>query len=160
MTYTLEQGQEVLKDTIKNKITHIDYDRVNRIANEYTKYVSGEDIGSLLKQFNPRESAEQFAQRKELSQAITSDMANRIITPMFKVGRSHADVTISWDNSENSDEESIMAIRSQLPAFSTEDKSTPKHTDQPNSQRLILRRNDKLHRQVILTIFIFKCLFL
>jgi hypothetical protein len=114
MPYTLEQGQEVLKDTIKNKITHVDYDRVVKIADEYTKYVSGEDIGSLLKQFNPRESIEQFTQRKELTQAITSDMANRILTPMFKIGRSHADVTISWDNSEKADEKKneLVAVAS------------------------------------------------
>lgn len=104
MAYTLEKGQQVLKDTIKNGIKHVDYVRVNQIADEYTKYVSGEDIGILLKQFNPRESEEQFNQRKELSQAITSDIANRILTPMFKIGRSRADVTVSWENSQKSDE--------------------------------------------------------
>jgi protoheme IX farnesyltransferase len=63
---------------------------------QYTKYVTGEDVGSLLRQFNPREGDEQFKQRKDLTQAVTSDMANRILSPMYKIGRSRADVLINW----------------------------------------------------------------
>jgi len=103
MGYTLEKGIEILKDTIKNQKRHCDYKRVTEIASEYTKYTTGEDIKSLLKQFNPRESDEQFKQRVELSQAVTSDMVNRLITPMYKIGRTRAEVLISWKTETDSE---------------------------------------------------------
>lgn len=103
MAYKLDKGTQILKDTIKNNIKHPDYKRVCEIADQYKKYVTGECVGSLLRQFNPRESDEQFKQRTELTQAVTSDMSNRILSPMFKIGRSRADVSISWKSVEGTD---------------------------------------------------------
>lgn len=105
MAYKLDKGTETLKKTIKGKITHPYYKRVNEIMDQYTKYVTGEDVGSLLRQFNPREEDTQFKQRKELTQAVTSDMANRILSPMYKIGRSRADVLINWKSTEGIDKE-------------------------------------------------------
>ena len=110
MAYKLDKGTETLKKTIKGKITHPYYKRVNEIMDQYTKYVTGEDVGSLLRQFNPREEDTQFKQRKELTQAVTSDMANRILSPMYKIGRSRADVLINWKSTEGIDKKKTELI--------------------------------------------------
>lgn len=103
MAYTLEKGISILKNTIQNNLTHKDYDRVTKIAEEYTKFVTGVNISSLLKAFTPRENAEAFQQRVALSQLITPDMANRIAAPMFKIGRTHAEESIVWIDANDSD---------------------------------------------------------
>lgn len=100
MPYNLEQGLQTLKNTIKFKLRHRDYDRVRNISETYTKYVTGEDIECLLKRFTPREEETQFKQRVELTQIITSDIANRIAAPMYKIGRTRADISIGWNQSE------------------------------------------------------------
>ena len=110
MPIKLDKAKEILRNTITKDLKHQDYKRVCKIASEYTKYVTGEDIGSLLKRFNPRESEEQFNQRVELTQAVTSDMSNRLLTPMFKIGRSRADVNISWKSNENSDKKKTLLL--------------------------------------------------
>jgi len=110
MPIKLDKAKEILRNTILKNLRHQDYKRVCEIASKYTKYVTGEDVGSLLKQFNPRESAEQFKQRVELTQAVTSDMANRLLTPMFKIGRSRADVTLSWKSAEDVDKKKTLLL--------------------------------------------------
>lgn len=110
MPIDLQKAKEILRETITKDIKHPDYPRVCKIAEEYTKYVTGEDVGSLLRRFNPRESEEQFKQRVELTQAVTSDMANRLLTPMFKIGRSRADVSISWKNTQDSDKKKTLLL--------------------------------------------------
>ncbi len=104
MAYNLEQGTLTLKKTIKGKLTHRDYKRVCEIADKYTKYVTGENIESLLRQFVPRENDKLFEQRKALTQAVTSYMASMIMSPMYKVGRTRADQSITWSNSDKADE--------------------------------------------------------
>ncbi len=108
MAYDLKKGKKILLDTVKYDLTHRDYKRVNEIADQYTKFVTGVNIESLLKQFTPREDGEAFKQRVALSQLVTPDMANRIAAPMYKVGRTHAEESIVWtgkqDNSKNKNE--------------------------------------------------------
>ena len=111
MAYNLEQGIKVLKETIKGKLTHSDYVRVNEIADEYTRYVTGEDVCSLLKQFNPREDSELFKQRVALTQAVTSDIANRLLSPMYKIGRSRADLSITWDKNDKSEDKKTELLQ-------------------------------------------------
>lgn len=103
MAYDLKKGKQVLLNTIKNKLTHVDYERVNKIAQDYTRFVTGVDIDKLLKRFTPRESEEAFEQRVALSQLITPDMANRIAAPMYKIGRTHAEQSIKWSDSKDSE---------------------------------------------------------
>ncbi len=103
MAYDLAKGKKVLKDTIKFDLKHKDYERVTTLADEYTKFVTGVDIDKLLKQFTPRENAEAFTQRVALSQLITPDMANRIAAPMYKIGRTHADESITWTDNTDSE---------------------------------------------------------
>ena len=81
MAYSLEKGVEILKSTVRYDLKHKDYDRVIKIADEYTKFVTGVNIDSLLQAFTPRENAEAFKQRVQLSQLITTDMTNRIAAP-------------------------------------------------------------------------------
>lgn len=100
MPFDLILGEKILKDTISKKIKHRDYDRVTQLADEYTKFVTGVDIQSLLRQFTPRENDPAFEQRKRISQAVTPDMANRIMTPMYKIGRSHVDYSLTWSGSK------------------------------------------------------------
>lgn len=104
MALKVKKGLLVLKDTIRNGKTHRDYKRVCELAEEYTAYVTGEEIEKLLVQFTPRESDEEFAQRVALTQAITPYMASRIMTPMYKAGRTLASKTIEWADSKNAEE--------------------------------------------------------
>lgn len=104
MPYTLEQGNAILRNTIKNKLTHRDYPRVCALALEYTAYVTGEDNEFLHKQFSPREDTAQFKQKLELSSAVTSAMANGIMNPMYKIGRSRADSKITWKKTDKSED--------------------------------------------------------
>lgn len=103
MAYSLDKGKSVLKNTIVNKLKHKDYDRVVKIADEYTKFVTGVEIHTLLKQFTPRENEDAFEQRVALSQLVTPDMCNRIMGPMFKIGRTHAEESIAWSSGKDSD---------------------------------------------------------
>lgn len=103
MAYSLEKGVEILKSTVRYSLKHKDYDRVIKIADEYTKFVTGVNIDSLLQAFTPRENAEAFKQRVQLSQLITTDMTNRIAAPMYKIGRTHAEESIVWKDATDSD---------------------------------------------------------
>lgn len=103
MALKLEKGKELLKKVIQNDLRHKDYKRVCDIADEYTKYVTGSDIGTLLKQFTPRESDDLFKQRVKITSLTTPDIANTLATPMYKVGRTTADTSITWKNKETSE---------------------------------------------------------
>lgn len=110
MAYDLEKGKKVLLDTIQYDLYHEDYDRVTKIADEYTKFVTGVDVGSLLRRFVPREDAEAFKQRLALSQLTTPDMANRIAAPMYKIGRSRADESFRWIDTNDADKKKTELI--------------------------------------------------
>jgi len=96
-------GLSLLIGTIQHKIYHPDYLRTLNIAKDYKTYVTGDGIEAKLKQFNPRESDELFKQRVRLTQAITPDIANSIMNPMHKVGRTPASISIDWTKEEGKD---------------------------------------------------------
>lgn len=100
MPLKLDKGKELLKKTIQKDARHTDYERVCKIAKEYNAYVTGEDVGSLLRQFTPRESKELFDQRVSLTSLTTPDIANTLATPMFKVGRTTANTSITWSEKD------------------------------------------------------------
>lgn len=100
MIITLPDGTKILLNTIMNKLRHQDYGRVCEIAKDYTAYTTGQGIDCKLKQFNMRETDQMFEQRKRLTQAITPDIANSILNPMYKVGRTPAAIVIEWKNKE------------------------------------------------------------
>ncbi|MDQ3047652.1 MAG: hypothetical protein M3R27_08905 [Bacteroidota bacterium] len=97
---TKQQGIEILKRTVRTTERHKDYNRTVEIAKAYTAYVTGEGVGDLLKQFNPRESDELFNQRVALTSLTTPDIANTLITPMYKVGRTTPNSSFVWSEKE------------------------------------------------------------
>lgn len=87
MAYTAEQGLPLLIDAVKNGTTHRDYKRVVELAEFYKKINTGEDIGTLMRQFTKREDDNLFAQRKAITQHITPSVCSAIKSPFYKVGR-------------------------------------------------------------------------
>ncbi len=116
MPLNQQQGFELLAETIRKDLRHVDYDRVTEMAKRYTAYVTGENIGELLIRYNPREDEEAFAQCVALTTLITPYIANRLITPMYKAGRTLATKTISWAKSDK-DEENRKKIEDALAKY-------------------------------------------
>ena len=85
----ITKGFEILANTIAKGENgrHQDYARTVLLADTYKKLITGENIASLLIQFTPRESKEQFAQRLRLTQSVTPQMSEKIINPFYKVSR-------------------------------------------------------------------------
>jgi len=100
---TTNEGIKILLDTITYNKYHADYIRTIEIAEDYKAYVTGFGIDKKLRQFNLREDDALFEQRKRLTQAITPDITNSIMNPMFKVGRTPATIQVDWDKSETSE---------------------------------------------------------
>lgn len=74
---------------IQSQKKHMHYDRVVKMADRYMKLITGEDIGSLLIRYNPRETAEAMEQRERITQVITSAMAESLMTPYDRAARSN-----------------------------------------------------------------------
>lgn len=96
MPLNFTDGKQMLFDTIRHGLRHRDYKRVCDLAKEYTAYVTGEDIRDLLVQFAPREDEKAFNQRVAITEIVTPYIANRIMTPMYKAGRTLAAETMEW----------------------------------------------------------------
>lgn len=110
MPLSLEQGILTLERTIREKLRHQDYDRVVSLAKKYTAYVTGENSSELLIQYTPREDGELFKQRDRVTQIITSDIANRLATPMYKVGRTTANIVMNWKSKEKVEEKKNVLL--------------------------------------------------
>lgn len=104
-----EPGLLILVNTIRGKLRHRDYVRVTDLAKKYKALATGEDAKFLLKKFTPREDDVMFEQREELTQLTTPDTINSLTKPMYKVGRTIANVKLSWDKSENTEDEKRRA---------------------------------------------------
>src|SRR3990167_2904834 len=104
MPTSLKEGLIAFSQTINFNLRHADYDRVCKIARDYTAYVTGEGIADKLKRFVGRESLEMFNQRVELTEVITPDITNSTMNPMFKVGRTPATKIMAWGNDEKTQE--------------------------------------------------------
>jgi hypothetical protein len=74
---------------ISSQRKHLHYDRVVKMAERYTKLITGEGCGSMLIRYNPRESAEAMEQRERITQVITSAMAESLMTPFDRAARSN-----------------------------------------------------------------------
>ena len=74
---------------IKKQTRHQDYDRVVKLAQTYKKLYTGEDMDSLMRQFNRREADDAFTQRKLITQHITKSVFQNLIKPAYKVPRSN-----------------------------------------------------------------------
>lgn len=85
----LAQGEELLQQTISRNLRHADYDRVVKLADEYRKLFTGEDIDTLLRQFARREDKAMFEQRKALYQSVMPAVANNLSNVFKKPLRSN-----------------------------------------------------------------------
>lgn len=105
MALSLKLGQVLIKKTIKGDLRHKDYDRVTAIAKDYTAFVTGEseDLKHLVRTFKKRESDEDFQQRLDLMDAVTGYISNRLMTPMYKVGRTAAAIRFDWKDKQKTE---------------------------------------------------------
>jgi hypothetical protein len=92
----LKDADTIFFSTITAAKTHTDYKRVCEIACDYTAYTTGVGIEEKLFQFNMRETEEMFMQRCRLTKSVTPDIANSIMNPMFKIGRTPAAISYAW----------------------------------------------------------------
>lgn len=81
------QARATMIATIQQSLRHPDYLRTVELADLYRKIITGKNIDSLLLQFNPRENALAFEQRKRITKAITPALASSIMKPFYKVPR-------------------------------------------------------------------------
>lgn len=81
--------QRVVK-VISDDARHEYYNKTVKLATELKALITGEGIDDLMKQFNMRETTEQFEQRKRLTQHITTSIAKTIMDVSYKVPRSNA----------------------------------------------------------------------
>lgn len=106
MKTPLIDGQRILFSTIDKNLKHRDYDRVTKIAEDFSIYATGIGVGSKLARFNPRETEEQFAQRLLLTKPTTQDMFQSCLGPINKVGKTPAKEAFEFKNKESKDTQS------------------------------------------------------
>lgn len=81
------KGYEVLIEIVKNNKTHQDYTRVVELADLYYKLTTGDEIDELLKKIITRETDEEFAQRKEITESVCPAILNSTKLPFHKATR-------------------------------------------------------------------------
>lgn len=81
-------AMRILSKTVKGT-RHPYYKRVTNLADLYLKLITGEDIDSLLIQFNPREDDEMFKQRKRITKTVVGAVSGKVKGPFEKVARSN-----------------------------------------------------------------------
>jgi hypothetical protein len=91
---------QTLFDTINYQLRHQDYDHVIEVAADYTAYATGTGMDRKLRQFIKRENDTDFKQRLALTQVNTPDIFNSCVKPLYKVGRTPANVAIHWENKD------------------------------------------------------------
>jgi hypothetical protein len=98
---TKEEGLKELRLIIEKDIKHIDYDRVTKLADEYYKLTTGDDITDLLSQILARELDEEYAQRKRLTNSIVPPVLGSTKLPYQKVVRKKPLIrTIDWETGD------------------------------------------------------------
>lgn len=100
---TIKDVDKIFFPTIQFNKTHLDYERVGTIAADYTAYTTGVGIEEKLLMFNLRETPDMFAQRCRLTKSVTPDIANSIMNPMFKIGRTPAAIAYIWGQADKED---------------------------------------------------------
>ncbi len=82
-----DKGLEVLKNVIKEEVTHDDYKRVVELADMYYKMVTGDGVDQLLKRIIKRETEEEFKQRADITSSIIPAVLNSTKLPFQKATR-------------------------------------------------------------------------
>ena len=72
-----------------NGYRHEDYKRTVDLAETYNKLYTGENMESLMRKFDMRESKEMFEQRKRITQHITSTVMRNLAKPFNKIPRAN-----------------------------------------------------------------------
>ena len=103
---TIEQALTIIKAFLLNREFHQDYERTVELSVLYRQLITGIDIDDLMIQFNPRESAELFEQRKNITKHITPAIANNIMNPFYKVTKSQR-VTKKFEIEKNNNTSEI-----------------------------------------------------
>jgi len=86
---TTETGIALMVDIIGKDKRHRDYKRVCDMADKMKMLITGEDMESLMRQFDRRESKKQFEQRVDITQHITSTVSKNLMKPQKKIPRSN-----------------------------------------------------------------------
>jgi hypothetical protein len=81
------QASQILEPLIKNGTKHRDFEHTEKLAKKYRQLMTGHEVDSLLRRFNPRESQELFNQRKNLFISITPALIHSVMKPFYKVPR-------------------------------------------------------------------------
>lgn len=94
---------KILLDVVTNDLRHADYDRVVAMADKLTKLITGENMDSLMVQFDRREAKDQFEQRKRITQHITGTVCKNLIKPTYEIPRSNGAKRVLkyFDDNEN-----------------------------------------------------------
>lgn len=87
---TLSELINRLGEIIARDERHQDYDRVVANADTYRKLLTGEDMDSLMRKFDLRESEDMFAQRKRITQHITKTVSQNVKDVYHKIPRSNS----------------------------------------------------------------------
>lgn len=110
----METLRHELIEAIKGK-RHKDYDYIVKRTKVWRAIVSGLGLDEYYQQFNQRETDEQFAQRKRITQQITSSVCKNVRDIEYKVPRSNSiSKVIATDSGKESD---LTAFKEILDTF-------------------------------------------
>lgn len=115
MTSSKSEIVNRLGEIIARSERHQDYDRVVAKAVLYRKLLTGEDMDSLMRQFDRREDAEMFEQRKRITQHITKTVSQNIMDVYHKIPRSNSVQRIVAYT--NNDTDKLKLINEKLKKF-------------------------------------------
>jgi hypothetical protein len=114
--------KETIIGIIRNKTRHINYYYIVGRTKKWHALVSGLGIDELMEQFNQRESDEQFAQRKRITQQITSSVCKNVRDIEYKVPRSNSITkVVATDSGKEGDLKDFTAILNEFWGDSTLD---------------------------------------
>ena len=116
MKLNKEQAIAKVQATIKGE-RHQDYKRTVDLAIKYKRLNTGEDIDSMLEQYNPRESNEAFEQRKRITKVTTSALASSVRKPFLKVPRTDRVVRKIIPKNKTKDKSIEAEIQTKLDLF-------------------------------------------
>jgi len=81
----LQTAFAVASDLVSTGRRHPDYQRTVDLARKYRAMMTGEDLDYLMRQFNRRESEEDFKQRLRLTKHITPAICSTLMNPAHKM---------------------------------------------------------------------------
>lgn len=112
------QARQVVQDAIINKTVHIDYNYTVEYADRNKRWITGANISVDLLQFVPRENAEAFNQRCNLTETVTKPLIGSVMKPFKKVIKSNRIIKkIKPDASTGGTIEAVQAIQNKFDRF-------------------------------------------